>query len=207
MKRYQTFLTCVLCLAFVNMHAKELKYIGVSVTNNVTALPFSGFPKLFHSQFHPGITLSTGFNWTEKPKHNLMQSFKLGYLHHRFIQKSIMLYSEFGYRHKTTEKLGLSVAVGGGYLHMIPGDEQLRMNADGDWEMIKLKSRPQALISISMGVDYQITENGIRAFVRYQNMLQTPFVPGYVPLLPYNVFHLGATIPMKLIKKGGNNAQ
>jgi hypothetical protein len=44
-------------------------------------------------------------------------------------------------------------------------------------------------------------------FVRYQNLLQTPFVPGYVPLLPYNVLHLGISIPMVNLKKGGKDAK
>ncbi len=182
----------------------KLRYIGIALNNYVTAKPISGFPKLFNSQFHPGITLSTGFNWKKKESNSWMQSFKLGYLHHRFIQKSVLLYTEFGYRKEIKEKLGLSIALGGGYLHMIPGEEQFRLK-DGEWQTIKLKSRPQAMLSLSLGVDYKIHKNGIRAFIRYQNMLQTPFVPGYVPLLPYNVLHLGTTIPMNLIKKGDLN--
>ncbi len=123
------------------------------------------------------------------------------------MQRSIILYTEFAYRYKAGENWGFTVALGAGYLHMIPGDEQFRQNDNGDWDKIKLKSRPQAAISLSLGIDRKITASGIRAFVRYQNLLQTPFVPGYVPLLPYNVLHLGVTIPTSLLKKGGSDVK
>lgn len=183
---------------------KPLLYWGLAFNNFVTAKPISGFPKVFYSQLHPGVTISTGFNWKEKPKHNWMQSFKVGYFSHRFVQRSIMLYSEFGYRYKVG-KWGFSAALGGGYLHMIPATQQFTMNNNGDWEKKTLKSRPQAMLSLSLGIDYKISTNGMRTFIRYQNMLQTPFVPGYVPLLPYNVLHLGITIPVSVLK-GGKDA-
>jgi hypothetical protein len=205
LKKLILSLVCLLYLT--NLPAKKkLLYLGLAVNNYVTAKPVSGFPKLFYSQFHPGITLSTGFNWKEKTKYSLSQSFKLGYFSHRYVQRSIVLYSEFGYRYKTG-RWGFTAAIGGGYLHMIPAAEQFKQNDNGDWEKVKLKSRPQAMISLSLGIDYKITESGIRSFIRYQNMLQTPFVPGYVPLLPYNVLHVGVTIPMSLIRKGGHDAQ
>lgn len=200
-------LSIMFMLLVCQVHGKKkLQYWGIAVNNVVTAKPITGFPKVFTSNFHPGITVSTGFNWTEKPKHNLSQSFKLGYFSHRYVQRAITLYSEFGYRYKAGKRIGLTVALGAGYLHMIPAEKQFRMNDNGDWEPIKLRSRPQALISLSLGVDYKINEAGNRVFIRYQNMLQTPFVPGYVPLLPYNVLHLGVTIPVSQLKKGGKGA-
>ncbi len=190
----------ILCCSKGFSAKKPLLYWGVALNNYVTAQPISGFPKLFYTNIHPGITVSTGFNWKEYPKHNWMQSFKVGYFNHRYIQNSIVLYSEFGYRYKAGSKFGFSLALGGGYLHMIPATQQFQL-VDGEWEKKKLKSRPQALISLSLGVDYKITESGVRTFIRYQNMLQTPFVPGYVPLLPYNVLHLGVTVPVSVLKK------
>lgn len=186
--------------------AKKLEYWSIAFNNVVTAKPFSGFPKLFYTNLHPGLTVSTGFTWKDKPKHSWNQSFKAGYFSHRYIQRAITLYSEFGYRYKAGKRLGLTAAIGAGYLHMIPAEKQFRMNDNGDWEPIKMRSRPQAMISLSLGVDYKINEAGNRVFIRYQNLLQTPFVPGYVPLLPYNVLHLGCTFPVAQLKKGGKNA-
>ena len=193
---------CVMTLAHAG---KKFPYLGIALNNFVTAKPVTGFPKLFYSQFHPGITLSTGFNWTEKPKHNIMQSFKATYFSHRYIQRSIILYAEIGYRYKPGRNWGFSVALGGGYLHMIPAEEQFRQDDNGNWKKMKLKSRPQAAISLSLGIDKRISSSGIRGFIRYQNLLQTPFIPGYVPLLPYNVLHLGITVPTALIRKGGKS--
>jgi len=194
------FLLCCFSAFFSEARDYKPKYFTVAINNYVTAKPIIGMPKLFYSQWHPGITVSTGFDWKTKEKSSLNQSFKLGYMHHRYVQNSILLYTEIGKRFKPNDKLGLSIAIGGGYLHMIPGDEQFRKNNNGDWQKIKLKARPQVMLSLSLGVDYKITTSGIRAFIRYQNMLQTPFVPGYVPLLPYNVLHVGASFPINIFK-------
>lgn len=186
----------------------KLTHAGIAINNYVTALPVSGAPQLFTTKWHPGLTLSTGFNWKDKPGHSWMQSFKFSFFNHRFIQHSFALYTEFGYRYKAGSRWGVTAALGAGYLHMIPGSDQFRQNDDGSWEKIKVKSRPQGMISLSLGVDYKFNEAGNRVFMRYQNLLQTPFIPGYVPLLPYNVFHLGVTFPMsQIIKKGAKNVK
>ena len=186
--------------------AKKLGYVSVALNNYVTAKPVTGFPKLFYSQFHPGITLSTGFNWGEKDKHTWSQSFKAGVFNHRYIQTAILLYTEFGYRCKL-KKWGFTAAFGAGYLHMIPGDEQFKQDENGDWHRVKIPSRPQAMLSFTLGADRSIGEKGNKVFVRYQNVLQTPFIPGYVPLLPYNVLHVGVAMPMSNFRKGGNDAK
>ncbi len=176
---------------------KPLLYWSIALNNFVAAKPILGFSKVFYAQFNPGITISTGFNWKEKPKHNWMQSFKAAYFSHRFVQRSIMLYSEFGYRYKVG-KWGFSTALGGGYLHMITATQQFAKN--DNWETKNLKNQPQAMFSFSMGIDYKINKKGMRTFTRYQNILQTHFVKGYQPLLPYNVLHIGITIPVSVLK-------
>jgi hypothetical protein len=199
-------LVLVLISAFVDVSAaKKLGYISFAVNNYVTAKPISGFPKLFYSQFHPGITVSTGFNWKVKDKHNWSQSFKFSCFNHRYVQTSILLYTEFGYRYKW-KNWGFTAALGGGYLHMIPGEEQFKQDGNGNWESVKLRSRPQGMLSLSLGIDKSIGDKGHKIFVRYQNVLQTPFITGYVPILPYNVLHVGYSIPLKN-KKGGSDAK
>lgn len=190
------------------MAKPKLGYLGISANNYVSAMPVSGFTQLFTTKWHPGLTLSTGFNWKDKPKHSFTQNFKFSFFNHRFIQHSFMLYTEFGYKYKLGKKIGLNASLGGGYLHMIPGTDQFRQNDDGTWEKIKIKTRPQAMISLSLGIDYTINKKGTQIFACYQNILQTPFIPGYVPLLPYNVLHLGVNFPMsQILKKGEKNAK
>ncbi|MEZ4804001.1 MAG: hypothetical protein R2852_00540 [Bacteroidia bacterium] len=111
------------------------------------------------------------------------------------------MYSEFGYRYKAGQRWGLNIAFGGGYLHMIPASQQFKQNSNGDWEVKRLKSRPQGMLSLSLGVDYKFNEARNRVFMRYQNILQTPFVPGYVELLPYNVLHIGVSFPISQLIK------
>lgn len=90
---------------------------------------------------------------------------------------------------------------------MIPGTQQFKQDDNGDWNQVKVPSRSQGMLSLSMGIDRTVGKKNNKMFVRYQNLLQTPFVPGYVPLLPYNVLHLGISIPMVNLKKGGKDAK
>ena len=198
MRRFFIFMFASLS-CFHHVNAKKLRYASIALNNYATSKPFTQAGKVFYSQLHPGFTLSTGFNWNDKPKYNWLQTFKFGYFSHRYVQRSFVLYTEFGYRYKVgkSQKLGVTAAFGAGYLHMIPATEQFKQNEDGDWEKVKLKSRPQAMLSLCLGLDYKINKKGNRVFIRMQGLLQTPFVPGYVPFLPYNVFHLGMTFPIQ----------
>lgn len=182
-------------------------YLSVALNAYATAKPLTGLPQLFKGTFHPGVTFSTGFNWKKADKHAWMQSFKFGFFSHRYIQHSFPLYTEFGYRYTPDRNWGFSIAAGGGYLHMIPGSKQYRRDDEGNWKAVRLPSRPQGLLSISLGIDWRLGNQGNRGFVRYQNMLQVPFIPDYVPLLPYNVLHAGLTVPLSQLKKGGKHAR
>ncbi len=179
---------------------RPFTHIGIAVNNYVTAKPITGIGQLFTTIWHPGVTLQTGLNWKDKTNFSLNQTFKLTYFNHRFIQHGVGMYSEFGIRYKKVKNFGFTAALGGGYLHTINHTAQLKQKDDGTWER-KFRSRPQALISLSLGVDYKINKKGHKIFVRYQNLLQTPFVASYVPLLPYNVFHLGYAVPFNTIFK------
>jgi len=196
MNKRNSFLVLLMFVSVLGYGGRPLRYIGFAMNNYVAAKPVTGFPKMFYSQFHPGVTVSTGFNWKERVNYSWMQSFKASFFSHRFIQHSFSIYSEFGYRRKAG-KWGYSAALGAGYLHMFPGAQQFKQNDQGEWQSVKITSRPQGLISLSLGIDRSVGQKGWKVFVRYQNMLQTPFIPGYVPLLPYNVLHAGFTMPLK----------
>lgn len=196
MNHRKVVLLLLLMISAVSYGKRPFRYVGFALNNYVAAKPITGFSKMFYSQFHPGITVSTGFNWKATEKYSWSQSFKASFFSHRYIQHSLTLYSEFGYRRRV-KNWGFTAALGGGYLHMFPGAQQFKKDDNGEWQSVSFTSRPQAIISLSLGVDRSIGKNGYKAFVRYQNMLQTPFIPGYVPLLPYNVLHLGFTMPLK----------
>ena len=53
----------------------RLQYYSLAFTNNHTAYPFASFSKLVTGEWHPGFELGTGFNWSQKNKHDWYQEF------------------------------------------------------------------------------------------------------------------------------------
>src|SRR5690349_24993731 len=98
MKR--TAIVLVICLSsHLQLAAQKHKmdHFSIALTTLHTDFPFGSFGKLFTKEFHPGFEAGTGFNWKTKTKHDWFQDFQLGYSYHRFVQHTIVLYSEFGY--------------------------------------------------------------------------------------------------------------
>ena len=170
---------------------KQLQYFSIALTNNASSYPVVGAAELWKARLHPGFTLGTGFNWKRADHLAWAQTLKLGYFHHRYIQHALMLYTESGLRY-TPGKWGISAMLGAGYLHSIPATGRFRQRADGSYVSFGKLGRPQAMLGFTIGLDYPLTPSN-RIFTRFQTLVQTPFIPGYVPLLPVNQFHLGLT--------------
>jgi len=176
------------------------RFVSLAVTNHHSAYPFSVFGNLLAKEIHPGFELGYGFNWKTKPKHDWYQAFKAGYFYHRFVQHAIPLYTQFGYRYKPWQRLQFSAALGVGYLHSIPATAVLKLNNDGTYKNAKGIGRGQVLFNLTTGVHYMLSkshQNSATAFIEYQQMLQTPFIKSYVPLLPYNALTIGLSFPLK----------
>src|SRR5690349_15840301 len=73
--------------------------LSLSVFNNGTSLPGTGYAGVFSKTIHPGITLGTYHLYRKKEKTEVFQTLKLGYFYHRHAQHAIQLYSELGYRY------------------------------------------------------------------------------------------------------------
>ncbi len=188
------------CLLFLNAVSQRRHEWGIAITNSNTAYPFSTFGGLFQSPFHPGVELSYGFNWKTKPKHDWYQEVKLGYFYHRFVQHAIELYTDVGYRYKFSSRFYAQGALGAGYLHSVPATAKLKLDDDGTYRNDKGIGRMQAMLVFNAGVGYVVnpgSQKPVSVFATYQQVIQTPFVASYVPLLPYNCFMLGARISMK----------
>ena len=180
---------------------KKQKFISLAVTNSQTAMPFGKFSSLLFKDFHPGVEAGIGFNWKAKEKHDWFQEFKAGYFQHRFVQHGIPIYTNLGYRYKFSPKLSAEVLLGGGYLHSIPATAKLKLDENGEYQSNKGIGRMQAMVNFSARLSYNIQSGmnkPIQLFMQYQQQLQMPFVKSYVPLLPYNVFMIGASWPLKL---------
>jgi len=198
MKRNLILLTLCLC-CFLNALAQKHKpdHFSITFTTLHTAFPFGRFSKLFTKEFHPGFEIGTGFNWKTKAKHDWFQTFEFGYSYHRFVQHSLALYSEAGYRYKFLKKFSAEAKLGGGYLHAVPVGKIFKLKDDGTYEKKSNLGRPQAMAGFSLCVSKKISISGPAIFLEYQQRIQLPFIKSYVPLLPSNMLMVGVTIPVK----------
>ena len=178
--------------------------LGVAFMNTGTAYPFAEFGKLATTVMHLGVEFIYSFNWRTKKAHDWYQEIKLGYFYHRFVQHGIPLYTDFGYRYKFSKKLQAQAAIGAGYMQSIPATAKLKLNADGEYKNNKGIGRAQAIMVFNVGIKYVLNpecKRPLHIFITYQQLLQTPFVKAYVPLLPYNSLMAGVSIPFHSFKK------
>ncbi len=198
MKRNLIILVLCLC-CFLNAPAQKHKpdHFSIAFTTLHTAFPFGSFSKLFTKEFHPGFEIGTGFNWKTKEKHDWFQTFNLGYSYHRFVQHSLALYSETGYRYNFRKSFSAAAKLGIGYLHAIPVGKIFELKDDGTYKKKTNLGRPQAMAGFSFSASKKIAPSGLAVFFEYQQRLQFPFIKSYVPLLPSNMLMAGINIPFK----------
>ncbi len=184
--------------AALGQQAKKEKYLVACFTNAHTAKPFASFSSLFSKEVHPGFEFGAGINWKSNTRHDWFQEARLGYFYHRWVQHSLALYTEFGYRYKLPKQFALEARLGGGYTRVIVANQVFSDGFSKDRQYTKITSgRSQAIVTTSFGVRKQISkERGTKVFFQYQQRLQTPFVQSYIPLLPYNMGMAGITIPL-----------
>lgn len=170
------------------------RHLSVGLLNQVTSFPISGYPQLIR-QYHPGIQGSLSWHWKEKGRMALIQEAHLGYQYHRRVQHGISLYSTFGPVWRFGNwSAGLALAAG--YWHSIPTDGVYRSKGDGSFERTMRFGRPQLVGGFQLQAAYT-TAGLTQWFCRLESLLQTPFVPGYVPVLPLNRLHAGVRIPIQ----------
>lgn len=198
MKRNLILLATCFCLA-LHTGAQKHKpdHYSIAFTTLHTAFPFNSFSNLFTKEFHPGFEIGTGFNWKTKEKHDWFQAFDLGYSYHRFVQHTIALYSEFGYRYKFLKTFSAAAKLGAGYLHAIPVGKIFKLKDDGTYVKKTNLGRSQAMVGFGLVLSKKIFASGLTVFIEYQQRLQLPFIRSYVPLLPSNMLLAGVKIPFK----------
>lgn len=175
---------------------KTTRVLIVSLFNNATQLPGEGKLGVWGEPVHPGILLGTEFQYSSRPHHEWFQTAKLAYHYHRYVQHSIQLLSEVGYRYHFKGPFDLDSRFGLGYLHAIPATQIFELNHSGLYERKTNWGRPQALASLSLSAGYQLPGGASpRLFVAYQVYFQYPFVNEYVPVLPNSAVHAGVAFP------------
>jgi hypothetical protein len=177
----------------VSQKGIKFDHLSLAYTNNHSAYPFSSFSKLVSGEWHPGFEMGTGFNWSDRKKHDWYQEIKLGYFNHQFVQHGIPLYTNFGYRYKFTKHWDAQAGLGAGMLLSIPDHKRYKLNGEGNYEA-QNKVRLQGMFVFNIGAGYKFNldkMHPLEAFLTYQQRIQTPYVPSYVPLLPYNSLMIG----------------
>ena len=184
--------------AAAQQEPKARNYL-VSVFNASALLP-SG--NLFPTPMHLGATAGAEFRYNRKPNYQWFQTAKLGFSHHRYVQSTIQLYSEFGYRQVIVHGTAVELRLGAGYLHAIPAAEIFVLKGDTYKKKTNL-GRPQVMTGGAFGFSYtqQKAAKPLRFFVDYQFYLQLPFVKQYVTLLPNTLLHVGVGAPFSIFKK------
>ncbi len=172
-------------------HSRKLPLV-MSVFQQATLLPGAGG---MFGLFHPGVSAGTEFRYNKSTVNQWFQTAKIGVAYHQYVQTSIQLYSEAGYRRMLWRGIGVEGRVGTGYLHSIPGVEVFRLK-DGVYENKPRIGRPQVMFSGAAGAGYTLRQGAYppRFFVDYQFYIQAPFVKQYVPLVPTTAVHAGVAI-------------
>ena len=194
MKKSILFLVLVLLFTAASAQtAKREKWVVMDAMNVHTAKPFGSFSGLFGREVHPGFEAGMGWNWKSKSRHDWLQEAKLGYFYHRWVQHSIALYTELGYRYKLPAQFSIEARLGGGYSRVIVANQVFVIDIDKNREYKQITSgRGQAIVTTSFVLNKSLgKEKDKRIFFQYQQRLQTPFVKSYIPLLPYNIAAVG----------------
>lgn len=201
MKKTILFLLILMIAGFHSIFAQK-KIAGILLSNNVTSFPVTGYPKVFYSQFHPGIDLFGGWKINKKEKNQFWLMADAGGYYHRFVQTAIRLYSGVNYENVVNLRLNLFAGLGGGYLHSIETEATLKINDEGTYEVKnKITGRPQMLIAVDLGGSYALKKNNERSLrlqLHIRTYIQGTFVKGYVPFLPVNTFSIGISKPFFL---------
>ena len=202
MKKY-IFLLAFIFL-FINLiKAQDTLRLPLNLTlfNNATKLPGSGYIGLLNLPLHPGISIGTELQLNKNPKRQIFQTATLAYFYHRYMQHGIQLYTETGYRYCFKIRLTLEARLGLGYLHSIPATGVYKLYDDGNYEKASSFGRPQFILpSFSFSIAHRLRGTNVSAFFTYQVWMQMPFVKQYVPLLPNTSVHIGARVPLKFVK-------
>lgn len=177
----------------------KARHYVVSVFNAATQLPIGHF---FSSPVHLGGTAGAEFRYNRQPNNQWFQTAKLGFSYHQYVQSTVQLYSEFGYRRAIWRGTAAEMRLGAGYLHAIPATEIFTLK-DNTYQKKTNLGRPQVMAGAALGLSYtqQKAAKPLRFFLDYQVYMQMPFVKSYVPLLPNTLLHVGVAAPFSIFNK------
>jgi hypothetical protein len=187
------------CIHAQKLATRHHHYYRFAFSNSHTAKPFGSFSSLFYKNLHPGTEVSHGKILDSKKNHQWLAEITMSYLWHRWVQHSLALSLNGGYRRIVNDTWGGTVKFGGGYQLSMPTGKVYTIHGGTLKEKIN-PLRSQFIAALSLGADKKINDKGLSVFMEYQQKIQTPFIKEYVPLLPYNILLVGVTVPFRSSK-------
>lgn len=173
------------CSAQENRHVRPKWPLSISLFSESVSLP--NFKNLLKGGI--GIKIGTELYYSNRPGHQFMQTFNIGYYFHPQLQSGLYINSEVGYR-KYIGSFYTEAFLGGGALGIASKYPAYKHNpASGEYQkapQVKLKFMPSA----SIGVGYQFNRQ-TTLFSRYEVFGEMPFSQ---VLLPHKAIHVGTRL-------------
>jgi hypothetical protein len=173
-------------LIIINSFGQERKHIPVliSLSNNGTQFPGSGYLGIFTVPVHPGISAGTMISLKDWKKSSLYESFRLGGYYHKYSQLAIQLYSELIYQYRFGA-FSIEPQFQAGYLMAFTDMQVFRLNEE-EYEELSFKGRSQFMTGAGLGIAYTFNKesgNPVKLNLAYLINLQMPFIKNYTPVL------------------------
>lgn len=151
----------------------------------------------FVAPLHPGITLGANVRLNRNTKHQVFETFKVGYLYHQFIQHAVQAYTEVGYKYKADAGFAVAAMLGGGYVHSISDLATFEMDANGVYKRVPNAARPNYMITLGATAGYDLSKIGLpcSAFVGYGFTAQSVFIRETSPIIAYTQARFGVAVP------------
>jgi len=169
---------------------------SISITNSHTAMPFGAFYRLYTGEIHPGIELGTEITWNHTRKYDWIQTFKLGYSFHEYVQHTINFYTEGGMRYHLPWQMNLNGKLGVGYTYAIEDSKVFILDEEGKYIERQELGRSNLMATIGFELHKRIDKKGSSVFIGYQQRIQFGFINAYVPMLPLNIGSVGVSFPL-----------
>lgn len=174
------------------------QFYKIAVSNSHSDKPFGSFTSLFYKNFHPGLDLGYEIIMKNKNKQQSFVETRLSYMFHRFVQHNIALYANAGYRYAMIPSWAAEIKLGAGYQLSVPHSKVFTITESEGVKKKRNLGRSQVIGNLALGISKNLSpEPGIRLFMEYKQLIQTPFIKEYVPVLPYNSILIGIAVPLK----------
>ncbi|WP_143083881.1 hypothetical protein [Flexibacter flexilis] len=187
--------------SFSHAQKKNLP-VTVSAFNQATSMPFS---KFFTAPIHPGLAISSEFNYSKAPKRSrLFQTLGGSYYYHRYLNQAITFFSELGYEFRTKPGVEIAALLGVGYMCSFRTATEYSFK-NGSYTSSKNGGVGRFTPSFSLETGYYLfpeKQTSPKLFARYQVWVEYPFSPDFIDLMPHTNVHLGIKFLM-----GSNNQQ